>query len=113
MMGEHHCYGNAGWLLCVLKCRCDAELGAPYLRSDSRRPATRQLIEHDTPPRHESEFAACELMEAIASAPSTYRDAVVAVDLLATRRTATDRGDNVRVLIAAKDEAAHAQSNSL
>ncbi len=53
-----------------------------HLRSASRRPSTRQLIEDDIPPRDESEFTACEITEAIASAPDHYRDAVVAVDLL-------------------------------
>ena len=68
-----------------------------HLRSDSRRPATRQLIEPDIPSRHESEFAACELMEAIASAPSPYRDAVVAVDLLGLSYREAARALSTRV----------------
>ena len=53
-----------------------------HLRSASRRPATRQLLEDDIPHRHESEFTAREIMEAVASAPGPYRDAVIAVDLV-------------------------------
>ena len=52
------------------------------LRTASRRPSTCELIEDDIPPRQVSEFTASEIMEAIASAPDHYRDAVVAVDLL-------------------------------
>jgi RNA polymerase sigma-70 factor (ECF subfamily) len=53
-----------------------------HLRRASRRPTTRQLTEGAVPPRSDREFASCEIMEAIASAPDHYRDAVVAVDLL-------------------------------
>jgi RNA polymerase sigma-70 factor (ECF subfamily) len=52
------------------------------LRSASRRPETRQLLETDEPSRPETRVNAHELMEAIAGAPAWYRDAVVAVDVL-------------------------------
>lgn len=51
-------------------------------RTASRRPAVRQLFEDDAPPAHEGDVSARELMEAIASAPPLYRDAVIAVDIL-------------------------------
>jgi RNA polymerase sigma-70 factor, ECF subfamily len=51
-------------------------------RTAARRPATRQLLEHDAPPSLESRASAREIMEAIASAPVLYRDAVIAVDVL-------------------------------
>ena len=51
-------------------------------RAASRRPATRQLLEVDAPPTHEDGVAARELMQAVASAPAPYRDAVIAVDIL-------------------------------
>jgi RNA polymerase sigma-70 factor (ECF subfamily) len=52
------------------------------LRSASRRPQTRQLLEGDGPSQRESRFDAREIMAAVASAPDVYRDAVIAVDLL-------------------------------
>jgi RNA polymerase sigma-70 factor (ECF subfamily) len=52
------------------------------LRSASRRPQTRQLLEDDGPSQRESRFDAREIMVAVASAPDVYRDAVIAVDLL-------------------------------
>jgi RNA polymerase sigma-70 factor, ECF subfamily len=48
----------------------------------SRRPPTRQLFEHDAPTSHEDRVTAREIMEAVASAPALYRDAVIAVDLV-------------------------------
>ena len=51
-------------------------------RSASRRPAVRQLFEDDAPPANEGDVSAREIMEAIASAPPLYRDAVIAVDVL-------------------------------
>ena len=55
---------------------------ASAYRTAARRPATRQLLEHDAPARREGDASAREIMEAIASAPAAYRDAVVAVDVL-------------------------------
>ena len=52
------------------------------LRTAARRPLTRQLFDEDSPNQHESHLTARELMEAIASAPAPYRDAVIAVDVL-------------------------------
>jgi RNA polymerase sigma-70 factor, ECF subfamily len=51
-------------------------------RTAARRPATRQLFEDDTPPVGDSRIKARDIMQAIASAPAVYRDAVIAVDLL-------------------------------
>jgi RNA polymerase sigma-70 factor (ECF subfamily) len=52
------------------------------LRRASRRPQTRELFEDDAPSQPESRIDAREIMAAIASAPETYRDAVIAVDVL-------------------------------
>jgi RNA polymerase sigma-70 factor (ECF subfamily) len=52
------------------------------LRSAASRPVVRELLETDGPPPQESPVTARELMEAIASAPAPYRDAVIAVDVL-------------------------------
>ena len=52
-----------------------------YRTTASRRPPL-QLLEDDAPAAPESNLNARELMEAIASAPPLYRDAVIAVDLL-------------------------------
>jgi RNA polymerase sigma-70 factor, ECF subfamily len=52
------------------------------LRGASRQPVTRQLLEGDAPSQAVSAINARELMEAIASAPPAYRDAVIAVDVL-------------------------------
>jgi RNA polymerase sigma-70 factor, ECF subfamily len=51
-------------------------------RTAARRPATRQLFEDDVPPAHENNLNAREIMEAIASAPAPFRDAVIAVDVV-------------------------------
>jgi RNA polymerase sigma-70 factor, ECF subfamily len=51
-------------------------------RTATRRPVTRQLSEDDALRPHEERFEAHEIMEAIASAPAPFRDAVIAVDLL-------------------------------
>ena len=51
-------------------------------RAASRRPPTRQLFEDDAPPSHDNRVSAREIMQAVASAPGPYRDAVIAVDLL-------------------------------
>jgi RNA polymerase sigma-70 factor, ECF subfamily len=55
---------------------------ANHYRAAARRPATRQLFEDDVPAVGDSRVSARELMQAIASAPAPYRDAVIAVDLL-------------------------------
>ena len=52
------------------------------LRTTARQPATLPLFEDDVPGSFESHGDAREIMEAIASAPAPYRDAVIAVDLL-------------------------------
>jgi RNA polymerase sigma-70 factor, ECF subfamily len=52
------------------------------LRAASRRPHTRELLEDDAPSQHESPIAARQIMEAIAGAPASFRDAVIAVDVL-------------------------------
>jgi RNA polymerase sigma-70 factor (ECF subfamily) len=51
-------------------------------RAAARRPATRELFEDDAPPSHETDVNAREIMQAIASAPAHYRDAVIAVDVV-------------------------------
>jgi RNA polymerase sigma-70 factor, ECF subfamily len=51
-------------------------------RAAWRRPPTRQLFEDDAPPSHEDRATAREIMQAVASAPAPYRDAVIAVDLM-------------------------------
>jgi len=53
-------------------------------RSTASRPRDRQLLETDLLEieGNESEISAREIMEAIASAPAHYRDAVIAVDLM-------------------------------
>jgi len=51
-------------------------------RTAARRPRTRELFEDDAPPSRETALTAREIMQAIASAPPSYRDAVIAVDLL-------------------------------
>ncbi len=66
-----------GYLLRALK-----NTHANRYRAAARRPATRQLADHDAPPQTESSISAREIMDAIASAPEAFRDAVIAVDLL-------------------------------
>ncbi|MGZ4305813.1 MAG: RNA polymerase sigma factor [Solirubrobacteraceae bacterium] len=55
---------------------------ANRFRTASRRPATRELFEHDVPSAHDPDVNAREIMEAISETPPLYRDAVIAVDLL-------------------------------
>jgi RNA polymerase sigma-70 factor (ECF subfamily) len=55
---------------------------ANRLRAQSRRPPTRELFDEDAPASEDDGMTARELMEAVASAPAAYRDAVIAVDLL-------------------------------
>jgi RNA polymerase sigma-70 factor (ECF subfamily) len=55
---------------------------ATRYRNAARRPVEQQLFEDDAPARFDDHINAREIMEAIASAPEPYRDAVIAVDLL-------------------------------
>jgi RNA polymerase sigma-70 factor (ECF subfamily) len=55
---------------------------ASRYRLASSRSVTRELFEDDAVTGDGDRFSARELMEAIASAPPLYRDAVIAVDLL-------------------------------
>ena len=55
---------------------------ASRYRTASARALTCELFEDDVVTDDEGSFSARELMEAIASAPPHYRDAVIAVDLL-------------------------------
>jgi RNA polymerase sigma-70 factor (ECF subfamily) len=51
-------------------------------RAIAHRPVEHRLTEDDTPPQHEQDYNAREIMQAIASAPAHYRDAVIAVDVV-------------------------------
>ena len=51
-------------------------------RAAARQPAVHQLFEDDAPPTNENGVNAREIMQAIASAPARYRDAVVAIDVV-------------------------------
>jgi RNA polymerase sigma-70 factor, ECF subfamily len=51
-------------------------------RAAARRPSVRELFDDDGAPSGEATASAHEVMQAIASAPATYRDAVIAVDVL-------------------------------
>jgi RNA polymerase sigma-70 factor (ECF subfamily) len=51
-------------------------------RAASRRPQARELLEDDAPSQRESPVGARQIMEAIAAAPASFRDAVIAVDVL-------------------------------
>jgi RNA polymerase sigma-70 factor, ECF subfamily len=51
-------------------------------RTDVRRPKMVSLTEEEAPAAPEPTFAANEIMQAIATAPPPFRDAVIAVDLL-------------------------------
>jgi RNA polymerase sigma-70 factor, ECF subfamily len=51
-------------------------------RSGAHRRGDRALTEDDAAPHQDTGFETREIMEAIASAPAVYRDAVVAVDLI-------------------------------
>jgi RNA polymerase sigma-70 factor (ECF subfamily) len=66
-----------GYLLRALK-----NTYATRYRSTAQRSRDRALTDDDGPPRHDARFEAREIMEAIASAPPAYRDAVIAVDLI-------------------------------
>ena len=66
-----HTDNDIGYLLRALR-----NTYATRYRTAARRPATRQLFEDET------RINARDIMQAIASAPAPYRDAVIAVDLL-------------------------------
>jgi RNA polymerase sigma-70 factor, ECF subfamily len=53
-----------------------------HYRRNAHRRHDRALAEDDAAQQHETVFEAREIMEAIASAPDAYRDAVIAVDLI-------------------------------
>jgi RNA polymerase sigma-70 factor (ECF subfamily) len=72
-----HTDNDIGYLLRALR-----NTYATRYRTAVRRPATRQLFEADAPPVDETRINARDIMQAIASAPAPYRDAVIAVDLL-------------------------------
>jgi RNA polymerase sigma-70 factor (ECF subfamily) len=55
---------------------------ATHYRSNVHRRNDRELTEEDAAARDVDGFGAREIMEAIASAPDPYRDAVIAVDVL-------------------------------
>ena len=55
---------------------------ASHYRSNARRRHDRALTDDDAAQHREVRFEAREIMEAIASAPDAYRDAVIAVDLI-------------------------------
>ena len=66
-----------GYLLRALK-----NTYASRYRSAQRRPQTLQLLDHDGPASPAGGVSSREILEAVASAPPLYRDAVIAVDLL-------------------------------
>jgi RNA polymerase sigma-70 factor (ECF subfamily) len=51
-------------------------------RAAARRPATVTLVEDMAPAATEPSFNASEIMQAVASAPALFRDAMIAVDIL-------------------------------
>jgi RNA polymerase sigma-70 factor (ECF subfamily) len=51
-------------------------------RASKRRPATVMLVEDTAGAAPEPSFNANEIMQAVASAPAVYRDAVIAIDIL-------------------------------
>jgi RNA polymerase sigma-70 factor (ECF subfamily) len=55
---------------------------ASRYRTLARRPATVPLREHDGSPTAAPAVTSRQIMEAIASAPAVYRDAVIAVDVV-------------------------------
>jgi RNA polymerase sigma-70 factor, ECF subfamily len=55
---------------------------ASRYRTLAHRPVVHRLLEDDALAQEPSEITAREIMEAIASAPTPYRDAVIAVDVL-------------------------------
>ena len=72
-----HTDNEIGYLLRALR-----NTYANRYRTAAHRPATRQLFENDAPSVDDSRVNARDIMQAIASAPAPYRDAVIAVDLI-------------------------------
>ena len=68
---------DIGYLMKALK-----NTHASWYRRTARGRGDRQLLDDDAPAISEAGTSAREIMEAIASAPAQYRDAVIAVDLL-------------------------------
>jgi RNA polymerase sigma-70 factor (ECF subfamily) len=66
-----------GYLMRALK-----NTHASRYRAAARRPATRQLLEDDAMAHEDTGLEGREIMQAIASVPPLFRDAVIAVDLL-------------------------------
>ena len=55
---------------------------ASRYRTAARRPRTRELFDDDMPVEKDEKISSRELMQAVASAPAAFRDAVIAVDLV-------------------------------
>ena len=55
---------------------------ASRYRTAARRPSTRELFDDDMPVEEDGQISSRELMQAVASAPAAFRDAVIAVDVL-------------------------------
>jgi RNA polymerase sigma-70 factor (ECF subfamily) len=55
---------------------------ASRYRAAQRRPQTRQLLDHQAPASPAGSVSSREILDAVASAPTLYRDAVISVDLL-------------------------------
>jgi RNA polymerase sigma-70 factor (ECF subfamily) len=72
-----HGENEIGYLLRALR-----NTHASNYRTSARRRHDRPLTEEDAAPGDEGGFETREIMEAIASAPDAYRDAVIAVDLI-------------------------------
>ncbi|MBV9000899.1 MAG: hypothetical protein JO304_17690, partial [Solirubrobacterales bacterium] len=53
-----------------------------HYRASARRPATMVLVEDVASAAPEPGFRASEIMQAVASAPPVFRDAVIAVDII-------------------------------
>lgn len=67
-----------------------------WYRTAARRPASATLSDNDVRVIAEPRFRAGEIMEAIASAPAPYRDAVIAVDVAGLSYKQAARGLRVR-----------------
>ena len=80
-----------GYLLRALK-----NTYASRYRTAQRRPETRQLLDHDAPASPAGGVSSREILEAIASAPAIYRDAVIGVDLLGLSYREAARSLNTR-----------------
>ena len=72
-----HTGNERGYLLGALR-----NTQANRYRAAQRRPQTRQLLDHDAVAAPAGSISSREILEAVASAPAKYRDAVTSVDLL-------------------------------